>query len=159
MKKQLFLFSLLVIGAVTTSCASENATQDPAASAPETAAETAAAGDAMPEMEGMEADTGNVEMTLVGDADTVPMGEAQLVVAVKDTATGEPVTTENLKVYIYMPMEGMDDMKTEAEVSASDEPGTYTVDTYLGMAGTWVMNTALEDGEQAGKAHLMFEVQ
>lgn len=145
MKK--LLLSLITVGALVTGCGG--------ASTPDTATDTME----MDSMEGMEATSeGNVEITLMSP-EAVPMGDAELIVAVKDAATGEPVTTENLEVEIFMPMDGMDDMTTEAEISPDAEPGQYKVATYLGMAGMWAVNTSVDEGEQQGKAHFMFEAQ
>ncbi|MEM6434607.1 MAG: FixH family protein [Cyanobacteria bacterium P01_D01_bin.115] len=113
----------------------------------------------MPEMEGMEASEGNVEITLVSPEETVPMGDAELVVAVQDASTGEPVTDANLLVDIYMPMDGMEPMVTEVDVSPDAEPGQYKVTTYFGMEGMWAINTIVDKGEQQGKAHFMIEAQ
>lgn len=159
MKK--LLLTLIAASVVMTGCATASDT-DTVASTEETPdiAETTTPDEAtMPEMEGMEASEGNVEITLVSPEEAVPMGDAELIVAVKDAATGEPVTTENLIVDIYMPMDGMEPMLTEAEVSPEAEPGQYKVSTYLGMEGTWVSNVTVDEGEQQGKAHFMFEAQ
>ncbi|MEM6251584.1 MAG: FixH family protein [Cyanobacteria bacterium P01_D01_bin.156] len=156
MKK--LLLSLIAVSALATGCEGASTSSEPTISG----ALEAAANDnktEMNSMEGMEATSeGNVEITLVSP-DAVPMGDAELVVAVKDAATGKPVTTENLEVEIFMPMDGMDDMTTEAEISPDAEPGQYKVATYLGMAGMWAVNTTVDEGEQQGKAHFMFEAQ
>lgn len=155
--KKLF-FSLLAISLVATGCASE---------APDTAADMDAAetSEAMPadmegmDMEGMESSSeGDVEFALVSPEPPVAMGDAEFVVAVKDAATGEPVVTDALAVDVYMEMEGDEKMATESEVSAGSEPGTYTVKTYLSMAGPWVVHAVL-DGEKEGVGHMMVEAQ
>ena len=152
------LLSLIVVGALVTGCGGASTPDTATSETPDNAADTTEM-DGMDSMEGMEATSeGNVEITLV-TPEAVPMGNAELVVAVKDAATGEPVTTENLEVEIFMPMDGMDDMTTEAEISPDAEPGQYKVATYLGMAGMWAVNTTVDEGEQQGKAHFMFEAQ
>ncbi|MDV3350114.1 FixH family protein [Leptothoe sp. LEGE 181152] len=153
------LLSLIAVSALVTGCAGASTPDATTSEAPDTAETVTDDKAAMDTMEGMEATSeGNVEITLVSP-DAVPIGDAELLVAVKDTATGEPVTTENLKVEIFMPMEDMEDMTTEAEVSPDAEPGQYKVTTYLGMAGMWAVNTTVNEGEQEGKAYFMFEVQ
>ena len=155
MKK--LLFGLIVVGALVTGCGGASTPDAATSETPDTTAATDTM--EMDGMDGMEATSeGNVEITLVSP-DAVPMGDAELVVAVKDAATGEPVTTENLEVEIFMPMDGMDDMTTEAEISPDAEPGQYKVATYLGMAGMWAVNTSVDEGEQQGKAHFMFQAQ
>lgn len=155
--KKLF-FSLLAISLVATGCASE---------APDTATEMDAAetSEAMPaemegmDMEGMESSSeGDFEFALVSPEPPVATGDAEFVVAVKDAATGEPVVTDDLAVDVYMEMEGAEQMATESEVSAGSEPGTYTVKTYLSMAGPWVVHAVL-DGEKAGVGHMVVEAE
>lgn len=150
--KKLF-FSLLAISLIATGCASE---------APDTAADMDAAetSEAMPaDMEGMESSSeGDFEFSLVSPEPPVAMGDAEFVVAVKDAATGEPVVTDDLAVDVYMEMEGAEQMATESELSAGSEPGTYTVKTYLSMAGPWVVHAVL-DGEKEGVGHMMVEAQ
>ena len=44
----------------------------------------------------------------------------------------------------------MEKMATESEVVPGDKPGTYTVNTYLSMAGSWVVHPVVdEDGRKA----------
>ena len=90
----------------------------------------------------------------------MPSGDAEVVVAVTDATTGEPVTTDNLNVNVYMTeMEGMEEMTAESEVTAGAEPGTYTVSTYLGMTGPWVVHSTLEEDGKEGVGHLMIEAE
>lgn len=157
--KKLF-FSLFSISLIATGCASSS---EPDTAAPPDAAETT---EAMPdEMEGMDMESmessseGDYEFSLMSP-ESVSSGDAEVVVAVKDAATGEPVTTENLNVDIYMmEMEGMEEMTAESEVTAGSEPGTYMVSTYLGMAGPWVVHSTLEEAGKEGVGHLMIEAE
>ena len=156
MKK--LLFSLIAVGFLATSCATDTATDT--AAAPDAAAETT---EAMPmeDMEGMESSSeGDYEFEIVSPETAVPTGDAEVVVAITDAATGEPVTTENLSVDVYMPeMEGMEKMTTESEVVPGSEPGTYTVNTYLSMAGSWVVHSVVDEDGKEGVGHLMIEAQ
>ncbi len=147
--KKLF-FSLFAVSLIATSCAADS-TSDTAA-APD-AAETS---EAMPDdMESMESSSeGDFEFSLVSPEPPVATGDAEFVVAVKDAATGEPAMAEDLAVDVYMEMDGAEKMATESEVSAGSEPGTYTVKTYLSMAGPWVVH-AVVDGEKAGVGHMV----
>ena len=157
--KKLF-FSLFAISLITTGCASS--------SEPDTAAvpDTAETSEAMPdEMEGMGMESmessseGDYEFSLVSP-ESVPSGDAEVVVAVKDATTGEPVATNNLNVDVYMmEMEGMEEMTAESEVMAGSEPGIYMVNTYLGMAGPWVVHSTLEEDDKEGVGHLMIEAE
>ena len=162
--KKLF-FSLFAIGLIATGCASSS---EPDTAAVPDAAETS---EAMPdEMEGMDMegmDMGSMESSSEGDyefslvsPESVPSGDAEVVVAIKDATTGEPVTTDNLSVDVYMmEMEGMEEMTAESEVMAGSEPGTYMVNTYLGMAGPWVVHSTLEEDGKEGVGHLMIEAE
>lgn len=151
------LFSLIAISALATGCASDTATTT------DTAAETTETAETMPmeDMEGMESSSeGDYEFALVSPEAAVPTGDAEVIFTVADAATGEPLTTENLTVDVYMPeMEGMEKMTTESEVTPGSKPGTYTVKTYLSMAGPWVVHSVVSEGEKEGVGHLMFEAQ
>ncbi len=165
--KKLF-FGLLAVSLIATGCASTSEPADTVAApnAPSAPATTEAMPDDMEGMEGMEgmesmesSSEGDYEFALVSP-ENLPTGDAQIVVEVKDAATGEPVTTDNLSVDVYMmEMEGMEKMTTESEVMAGSEPGTYTVNTYLGMAGPWVVHSVLDEGGKEGVGHLMLEAE
>jgi len=157
--KKLF-FSLFAVSLVATGCASD--------STPDTAAvpDAAETSEAMPDdmegmdMEGMESSSeGDFEFALVSPDSPVTTGDAELMLAVKDAATGEPVATENLNVDVYMMMEGNEKMATESEVVAGEEPGMYQVNTYLSMEGPWVVHAVVDEGGQEGVGHLMLEAQ
>ncbi|MBE9078104.1 FixH family protein [Romeria aff. gracilis LEGE 07310] len=156
MKK--LLLSLITVGIIATGCTNTSEPETTAADATPDAAESADA--TMPEMEGMESTSeGNVEISLVSPHDSVPMGDTEMILEVKDAATGEPVTTDSLKVDVSMAMEGMEPMMTETTVSPGAEPGLYEVQTYLSMEGPWAINAAVDEGEKAGTAHFMLEAQ
>lgn len=163
--KKLF-FSLFAVSLIATGCASE--------STPDTAAvpDAAETSEAMPDdmegmdmegmdMEGMESSSeGDFEFALASLDSPVATGDAELMLAVKDAATGEPVATDNLTVDVYMMMmEGDEKMATESEVVAGEEPGMYQVNTYLSMEGPWVVHAVVDEGGQEGVGHLMVEAQ
>lgn len=152
--------SLIAVSALITGCAGASTPEATTSETPDPTETAETANNAETDgMDGMESTSeGNVEITLLSP-DAVPMGDAELVVAVNDAATGEPVDTDNLEVEIFMPMEGMENMTAEAEVSPEAEPGQYKVTTYLGMEGMWAVNTTVKEGEKQGKAHFMFQAQ
>lgn len=154
------LLSLIAVSALITGCAGASTPEATTSETPDPTETAETANNAETDgMDGMESTSeGNVEITLLSP-DAVPMGDAELVVAVNDAATGEPVDTDNLEVEIFMPMEGMENMTAEAEVSPEAEPGQYKVTTYLGMEGMWAVNTTVKEGEKQGKAHFMFQAQ
>ena len=157
--KKLF-FSLFSVSLIATGCASE--------STPDTAAVPDAdqTFDATPDdmegmdMEGMESSSeGDFEFALVSPDSPVATGDAELMLAVKDAATGEPVATDSLTVDVYMMMEGDEKMATESEVVAGAEPGMYQVNTYLSMEGPWFVHAVVDEGGQEGVGHLMLDAQ
>lgn len=162
--KKLF-FSLFAVSLIATGCASK--------STPDTAAvpDAAETSEAMPDdmegmdmegmdMEGMESSSeGDFEFALASPDSPVATGDAELMLAVKDAATGEPVATDNLTVDVYMMMEGDEKMATESEVVAGEEPGMYQVNTYLSMEGPWVVHAVVDEGGQEGVGHLTLEAQ
>ena len=158
--KKLF-FSLLAIGLIATGCASNS---EPETDMMDTPAMNTS--EAMPdEMEGMDMESmepsseGDYEFSLVSP-ESVPSGDAEVVVAITDATTGEPVTTDNLNVNVYMAeMEGMEEMTAESEVIAGAQPGTYRINTYLGMVGPWVVHSTLEEDGKEGVGHLTIEAE
>lgn len=159
MKK--LLFSLMAITLFATGCAS-NSAEETAASPTDTAtSDTEMSGDMEGmDMEGMESSSeGDFDFALVSPVSPVATGDAELTLAVKDTATGEPVATENLSVDVYMMMDGDEKMGTESEVVAGTEPGIYQVNTYLSMEGPWVVHAVVDEDGQEGVGHLILEAQ
>lgn len=166
--KKLF-FSLFAVSLIATGCASES-TPDTAA-VPDADQTFEATSDDMEgmdmegmdmegmDMEGMESSSeGDFEFTLVSPASPVATGDTEFVVAVMDVATGEPAMVDDLAVDVYMEMEGAEKMAADAEVAAGSEPGMYTVNSYLSMAGPWVVHAVVE-GEKEGVGHMMVEAQ
>ena len=155
--KKLF-FCLFAVSLIATGCASSS--EPDTIAVPDAAETTEAMPDEMESMDDMESTSeGDYEFSLV-TPESVPSGDAEVVVAVKDAATGEPVTTDNLNVDVYMmEMEGMEEMTAESEVTPGSEPGTYRVNTYLGMAGPWVVHSTLEEESKEGVGHLMIEAE
>lgn len=110
------------------------------------------------ELNSTAANSGSVNITLVSPQGTVPMGDTELIVEVKDS-TGQPVVTNNLMVDVSMPMEGEEAMLTETEVLPGSEPGLYQINTYLSMEGTWIVKTAVIEGQQQGQADFTIEAK
>ena len=89
----------------------------------------------------------------------IPMGDAEMVLEVVDSSTGEPVKVENLDVSATMPMEGMEDMIAKVEVQPADEPGRFKATTYLGMQGTWNVVASVKDPQYQAQQEFTFEVK
>ncbi len=89
----------------------------------------------------------------------IPMGDAEMVLEVVDSTTGEPVKVENLDVSATMPMEGMEDMIGKVEVQPVGEPGRFKATTYLGMQGTWNVVATVKDPQYQAQQEFTFEVK
>jgi hypothetical protein len=148
MKK--LLLSLIAASIVVTGCTTSDS--NTTASTDDTTTTVAS------EVNSTAANSGNVNITLVSPQGTVPMGDTELIVAVKD-ATGQPITTNNLIVDVSMPMAGEETMQTETEVSPGSEPGLYQINTYLSMQGTWMIKVAVNEAQQQGQADFTIEAQ
>ena len=88
----------------------------------------------------------------------IPMGDAEMVLEVVDSTTGEPVKVENLDVSATMPMDGMEDMIGKVEVQPEGEPGRFKATTYFGMQGTWNVVATVKDSQHQGQQEFTFEV-
>ncbi|WP_346293203.1 FixH family protein [Sphaerothrix gracilis] len=149
MKKVLFLILPLVF--LTAACGSANQAE------PEATADTTEA----PATETTEAPAAEgVAIALVSPEDgSVPMGDAELVLQVADSATNEPVEVEDLQVDLSMGMDGMEPMTTMAVVEPGEEPGQYKVMTNLGMQGMWMMEVTSADAAMPGEATFELDVK
>ncbi|VEP14611.1 conserved exported hypothetical protein [Hyella patelloides LEGE 07179] len=87
------------------------------------------------------------------------MGDAEMILEVVDSATGEPVKVESLDVSASMPMDGMDDMMGKVEVTPADEPGRFKATTYFGMQGTWNVVASVKDPQYQAQQEFTFEVK
>ena len=106
------------------------------------------------------ASTQDIQIQLVGpNAQTgVPMGDAQLVLEVKD-AQGQPLNIEDLEVSASMPMKNMAPMTAKVEVQPDGQPGRFKADTYLSMKGKWIITAQVKDPKNKGKQEFTLEVQ
>ncbi|MBC7879900.1 MAG: efflux RND transporter periplasmic adaptor subunit [Anaerolineae bacterium] len=92
---------------------------------------------------------GNVQVQLISP--TKPsMGDNRLILQVKDSKTGQPLKVENIEVNIAMPMQNMSPMAADVEVKPDKQPGSFIVNTYLGMEGTWEVTAKVKDPTHQG---------
>ncbi|MBT9317133.1 efflux RND transporter periplasmic adaptor subunit [Leptothoe spongobia] len=100
-----------------------------------------------------------LELSLVSP-DTVKAGKNEITFILKNTETGERVTVsaDDLALDITMPMKNMAPMMAKVELSSTDNPGEFKVNTHLGMKGDWIIEATVTDAEQAGKARLTVPV-
>ncbi len=89
----------------------------------------------------------------------IPMGDAEMLLEVVDSSTGEPVKVENLDVSATMPMDGMEDMIGKVEVQPKGEPGRFKATTYFGMQGTWNVVATVKDSQYQAQQEFTFEVK
>ena len=89
----------------------------------------------------------------------IPMGDAEIVLEVVDSATGKPIKVESLDVSATMPMEDMEDMIGKVEVQPFSKPGRFKATTYLGMQGTWNVVASVKDPQYQGQQEFTFEVK
>lgn len=89
----------------------------------------------------------------------VPMGDAELILEVKDANTGEPLALEELTVTVSMEMEGMEPMTSPVELEPGAKPGRYKATTYFGMQGMWEVQAEVKNSAHHGRGRFMLEVQ
>ncbi|WP_144873292.1 efflux RND transporter periplasmic adaptor subunit [Hyella patelloides] len=102
----------------------------------------------------------DIQIQLVSpDSQTgVPMGDAQLVIEVKD-AQGQPLDILDLEMSASMPMKNMAPMTAPVEVQPDGKPGRFKADTYLSMKGDWTITAQVKDPKNKGKQEFTLEVQ
>lgn len=106
------------------------------------------------------ASTQDIQIQLVSpNAQTgVPMGDAQLVIEVKD-AQGQPLDVKDLEMSASMPMKNMAPMSAPVEVQPDSKPGRFQADTYLSMKGDWTITAQVKDQKNKGKQEFTVKVQ
>ena len=88
----------------------------------------------------------------------VPMGDAQLVIEVKD-AQGQPLDIKDLEMSASMPMKNMAPMTAPVEVQSDGKPGRFKADTYLSMKGDWTIVAQVKDPENKAQQEFTVQVQ
>ena len=143
MKKLIVLIlplSLLMFGCNSPSN-NPSQTQTPATSQVETTAEN------------------TVKVALVSPQGDIPMGDVELILEVQDNTSGEVIAVENIDVNSTMPMEGQDEMISKVEIEPADKPGQFKLKTNFGMAGTWHLDTKIQEGKYQGENRITLEVK
>ncbi|AFZ38375.1 hypothetical protein Sta7437_4951 (plasmid) [Stanieria cyanosphaera PCC 7437] len=105
-----------------------------------------------------QANTATVNLVSPEPQTEIPMGEAEMILEVVDS-NGEPVKVETLDVSATMPMDGMEDMIGNVEVTPADEPGRFKATTYFGMQGTWNIVASVKDPQYQANQEFTFEVK
>ena len=103
--------------------------------------------------------TQDIQIQLVSpDNNEVAMGEAQLVIEVKD-AQGQPLDIKDLEMSASMPMKNMAPMSAPVEVQPDGKTGRFKADTYLNMKGNWMITAQVKDKKNKGKQEFTVKVQ
>lgn len=110
-----------------------------------------------PEVETIEENS--LKVALVSPQGEIPMGDVELILEVQDTTSGEVIAVENIDVNSTMPMEGQDAMISKVEIEPTDKPGQFKLKTNFGMAGTWYLETKIQDSKYQGESKITLEVK
>ena len=103
--------------------------------------------------------TKDIQIQLVSpDNNEVAMGDAQLVIEVKD-AQGQLMEIEDLEMSASMPMKNMAPMSAPVEVQPDGQPGRFQADTYLSMKGDWTITAQVKSGKNKAKQEFVLEVK
>lgn len=105
------------------------------------------------------ATTQDIQIQLVSpDNNEVAMGDAQLVIEVKD-AQGQPLDVKDLEMSASMPMKNMAPMSAPVEVQPDVKPGRFKADTYLSMKGDWTITAQVKDLKNKSKQEFAIKVK
>ena len=103
--------------------------------------------------------TQDIQIQLVSpDNNEVAMGDAQLVIEVKDDR-GQPLDVKDLEMSASMPMKNMAPMSAPVEVQSDGKPGRFKADTYLSMKGDWTITAQVKDQKNKGKQEFAIKVK
>ena len=103
--------------------------------------------------------TQDIQIQLISpDNNEVAMGDAQLVIEVKD-AQGQPLDIKDLEMSASMPMKNMAPMSAPVEVQPDGKTGRFKADTYLSMKGDWTITAQVKDPKNKGKQEFTIKVQ
>lgn len=83
------------------------------------------------------AKAGDLEVVLLAKGDALKTGRDEAVVEFRSVADRRLVDVGTVTVNASMPMAGMGPMLGTATAKPADVAGRYSVETDLGMAGTW----------------------
>ena len=81
--------------------------------------------------------SGDMDVVLLAQKDAIPPGKSQATLEFQTGTDHHLVDVGTVKIGASMEMAGMGPMLGSVFVNKSDTPGRYTLDTDLGMTGTW----------------------
>ncbi len=96
-----------------------------------------------------------LEISLVGSPTLKSSSKSEFTIALKN-AEREPlaISTDDLNVDLTMPMKNMAPMTAKVDLTATDKPGEFRINTFLGMKGDWTLEATVTSAEQSGKTRL-----
>jgi len=95
---------------------------------------------------------GDLEVVLLAKADVIPPGKSQAALEFQRGSDRHLVDVGTVKVGASMEMAGMGPMLGSVFVNTGDAPGRYTLDTDLGMTGTWKLTVQWDGPAGTGSA-------
>jgi len=98
--------------------------------------------------------SGDIEVVLLAKTDALPSGKGQATLEFHTGSDHHLVDVGTVKIGATMPMPGFSPMLGSVFVNKGDSPGRYTLDTDLGMTGTWTLK--VEWDGPAGKGSATF---
>ncbi|MDJ0658792.1 MAG: FixH family protein [Crocosphaera sp.] len=113
----------------------------------------------VPETEITATEENTVMVALASPEEEILMGDAELILEVKDNTSGETVPVENIEVSSTMPMEGEDPMISKVEIEPTETPGQFKVKTNFSMVGTWNLAATVKDAKYQGENEIVVEVK
>ena len=81
--------------------------------------------------------SGDMDVVLLAQKDAIPTGKSQATLEFQTARDHRLVDVGTVNVGASMEMAGMGPMLGSVFVKKGDTPGRYTLDTDLGMTGTW----------------------
>lgn len=93
----------------------------------------------------VQATSGGITVTLRTDPSVIPVGRARLMLEVR--AAGKPVEDAQVSAFVHMPSMDMGEREQPAKPVAG-KPGTYEAEAVFAMAGAYVAEVRIRQGEQ-----------
>ncbi len=99
--------------------------------------------------------TGAFDVVLLAVGDALQSGKDTAVLEFRSRASQTLVDVGTVNVAASMPMAGMPPMFGSATALKAADPGRYTLDLQLGMAGSWRLDVRWDGPQGRGEATLL----
>ena len=96
--------------------------------------------------------SGDMDVVLLAQKDAIPPGKSQASLEFQTGTDHHLVDVGTVKIGASMEMAGMGPMLGSVFVNTGDAPGRYTLDTDLGMTGTWKLTVQWDGPAGTGSA-------